>query len=1334
MNFRSNYAQLGDAIATARKAAGVGAQRDLAARLGVTQQSVSRWEAGTHRPNLDQLVALAETLRLNPANLRLLAQYDQPAPRTFMNPFPVDLLGEVEFEQFVAELATSLHPGGVVKRAGGRGHDQQGLDVDIHRSEGERIIIQCKRTQRFGPADFAAMAAEVEVEADRKILALSRVASPQTEAAARGAGWMLWDKDYMSRQVRGLPVEHQERLVDLFFRGQREALLGRPEPGPWMTADEFFRPFELKGRAFTHAWALAGREVELEALIAAMAAPEATLTVLCAAGGMGKSRLLLEAVRQIEAVSDLPVRFLSGADNPTRSALDTLPKGPHIVVVDDAHDRDGLGVLFERAADETRQMRLVLATRPYARDRLCREAAVFGLAEPHALDLPALSKPKLIDLATEVLLQFDGDPDWAEHVVARTGGSPLVTAMAARVVARERLDVELAKSEKALRSVILGKFEKVITGDLGQRGEEALHRDVMHLLALVQPFNPNDKNLLDLLEAVQGIKPEASSRAMRNLLEGGVAFRRAGACRLMPDVLGDYLIDTTCLDDTGQLSFFARRVLDQVSSGMLTNVLVNLGRLDWRMHDGDPSESQLLDSVWRSLDTIEAEWDPRLNAVRAAALYQPGKALDFVTRQLQRGRRLRELPDILKAVAYGSGDLRQVAPLLWAMGKDDPAELGPNPGHALRVLVDLSGYDPRRGMTFSNQALEFGLALMDDPTAWDAPHMPLRVIEPLLSVEGMTTEAVGQHFSMTPFFINMEVVRPLRAKIIEKVIALLSDTRLNVAYAAASFLPNALRSPIGMLGASPPEDGHAVHDPEFVDTLRRLEAKVRQGLPPLVGVAIDRAVSWQARHGAPSVARAAQAVRTALPDDLEFQVRDAIEDGASDRFLDEDNDRWQRRQDRWLKTLTTQLRAKYNQPEALRAYLETVFAEFKSARAGSGSAYMLVHGLLADDRALAERLIEDGLERPGSGTIGFASNALSFLLRDDRGNGRAWARRMLQSDDPLMAIRVASAFHGERDLDDDDLVILRGLLKADDNQVICRAIDALSWSDLPADAKLDLLLEVPARPDKHLGARLARAIAGGSDEKLAPFVTPEQAVRLLAKFETIEQFDTTWTDRLLAVFSLQFPHETAGLLKARVEEAARRNDYGFRAANHGPYLHHRPRFVETPAGVEALKGLWTWLKSANHENDLYQRAALQVFQYAMLHDGPFVADFLGAELDLADVDTLWAMSALVRHAHHSFAFNQADFVVRFLERCRQVDLELAEGATDRLFAMAVSGVRSGVAGEPMPRDVADRDKAIAMLSRLSRLSPAYRLYDEVRRSAEASIAYAHRQAEAMSEE
>jgi hypothetical protein len=85
--------------------------------------------------------------------------------------------------------------------------------------------------------------------------------------------------------------------------------------------------------------------------------------------------------------------------------------------------------------------------------------------------------------------------------------------------------------------------------------------------------------------------------------------------------------------------------------------------------------------------------------------------------------------------------------------------------------------------------------------------------------------------------------------------------------------------------------------------------------------------------------------------------------------------------------------------------------------------------------------------------------------------------------------------------------------------------------------------------------------------------------------------------------------------------------------------------------------------------------------------------------------------------------------ITFLEACERAGEPARRKGVDALFRSAISGICSGTPGEPFPRDLQAQSLANAALARLSRLSPAYELYNLIRRDAERDIEFTRRQAE-----
>ncbi|KRA65389.1 hypothetical protein ASD89_17635 [Caulobacter sp. Root656] len=1321
------YRELGTLIAQQRIEQKMPTQADLAGRLGIKQQSVSRWEAGTHRPGVDQLPALAKVLDEDLNRLRRLAGYDDLPVSPILEPFPIDRLDPVTFEAFVAYLAKALYPDDVVRRLGASGHKQDGGDVVVT-GPGGHILIQCKRVETFGPADVRrAVEAAAGFEAREKVLALSRTASPAAAAAVEAAGWVLWDKDFVSREIRHLAPEHQERLVDIFFRGQRQALLGRPEPGPWRTVEEFFRPFEDRDKVPSHSWTLLGRQDDVDRILALLESAQTGLTLLSAAGGMGKSRLLREiAERAAAAAPRASVRFLLGTEDVNRAQLEALGAGAKLLIVDDAHDRDGLGALLAYAADPDNKTRLLLAARPYAIQRIRREAAVHGLAcQEHALS--PLTHAQLLELAGAVLANFGAPSHWAEMIVEAADRSPLIVAMGARIVARDAVPLELAKNQPAMRDYVLGKFTKVLAGDLGDGREEA-YRRVLDVLALVQPFHPDDPQLLGLIEILAGVEPQEAARAVRALIEGGVAYPRAGQYRLMPDVLADYLIESRCLDGK-RLSAFAQQALTETPPSLLTNLMVNLGRLDWRRSAGDTTRSTLLEAAWRRLENVEYYWDDRVEAAKAVAMFQPRQALDYVSRMARAGKALSALPDILRNVALVEDFFEDAAELLWELARVDDRETSPFPSHPVRVLSDMGEYHPRKPVVFSQRALALGLRLAHDETQWDGRYTPFEILRPLMALEGTTHRSDGRAIHMSSFFVDYAVVAPLRAAIIDLILELIVHPNLKIAHLAAAELEHVLRYPRGALGAVSPEGLSTVVEGEFVQVLKRLRDIVPR-VAPTTTVTISRTVRWMARHGRNGAAEAAREVLAAFPSGPDYELLIALAAGHAMDAEDEFGPTFREAASRFIDKVASWLEGDVSEPKARLQKIEAVLDEIIAAALPNALEHVLPARLMERDPAFAEVLVVDALARPSSATARFAGQGLWRLLKDGP-EVAAMAYLTQAVEGPLdLQLAAAQALGGRGDPTPAEVALLRRLLASSEPVVVSAATRAL-WSlrsDDPLLA-LDLVLAANLGEDRRVLDDMMMALCG--EPPAVGMIDAERTQALLDKLEPIPRLEGYWVNKVLAELSYRFPFETAEFLRRRVERAAAAEERGFRPANHGPYSHDVLRFIETDAGPEIFSRMWAWLRANQALRGRFFYAAGTVFEAMFLLDDTFAARAFDAQIAEMTLDEMELAAGILANASPDFIFGQADFVVRFMNRVQMLDPTKVEPLARTLSASSRTGVRGGLVGVPTAEDVSERDRSLEMLARLPRLSPARPVYEDALSHAQWGIERTLRDAEAL---
>jgi transcriptional regulator with XRE-family HTH domain len=1345
------YAAFGEFLTRQRQAAGLAQQADLSARIGTTQQTISRWEAGLSRPRPGRLPDLAAAVD---ADVNVLLQAAGYAPKTgpktvvtsFDQPFPLAALPPDTFERFCADLIQALYPDAKIHRAGESGHDQDGIDIKAELSNGKVHTYQCKRVQEFGPQKVHTVVAADDMPADEKLLLLSRTASPQTrDAIRRHKGWDIWDKDDLSRKIRILSKAEQRRLVDVYFNRRRFELLGETEDGAWETPQDFFAPFENSAGLFNHVWKLVGRTQATSGLKKALSNSASRAVFLIGSGGAGKTRVLKQFIEAYEAEHPGKiVRFLSRTSELNKKTLEDFGSKPTLLVVDDAHDRQDLPLLFQFIASCQPHTKVLLALRPYGLERLKAQASEFGLVgSPTAIELPlpALSIQEAEELATQVLKKYKGPLQAAKDIARLTYDCPLATVVGAQIVAKEKMLFELAKNETSFRTTLFGRFQDVVAGEIGTNADAAPIKKLLKVLALLQPFHLDDARLLAAIQQIEGIKPHESGRLIKLLTNGGVLFKRGARYRLSPDVLADYIIEANCADVQGKSTGYAEIVFSAIGTEHLENFLVNLGKLDWLRSNGDATNSQLLDGIWTKLLPETTYNDPYIRAVTAVAFYQPAKALQFADRLIREGQYLDQLPELLRYVSYHMRYLKEACEALWEIGKSDNRELNRTPSHAIRVLSEMCEVRPNKPYEYNRDIVDFGLGLIGRPEAWKHRYSPLDIVSPILKTEAFTTTSTSRAMSFQPFFVNHQFVGDLREKVVNAILDLLSQPNTHVAVLAARRIGDALRYPMGMFGAQVKDATRNKWTPIFVETLEAVERAVKTGqLDHLVLYIIGREISWHADYGPTETSKVAKRIRTVFPKSLDFRVLCTLIDGYGTEFGRYDPVDHMAKHEKHLTTLVQELLKAYPDAEQLRQFIGSKLDLLDQNNPEKGnSAFIFCEKLLSASVEFARAVVEDACSEKASSAARFAAAALAYLWLSSAAEGRAAVRRFLASGREHLRTAVGQAYtsvFANGQAGDEEFANLRLILQSANANVVATGIAVIGRF---ASANPGTALEF---------AKLAKV---GSSHNLAdnlsslftwpdrvPFqrLTAADVSELLEKFIDVPELDGHWLETFLALASKAFPNETAYFFMRRVDRATSSGEWAYRPCNHGPYGHVPLRFNETAAYGPLLAKVVGWMQRANYQEEqqlVFSYRSRELFETMFGSFDGGVVQLLDNWSATADAKDMLLIGNILREASPDFVFNHTSFVERLLERAKRLDPDVYKRLLSGLLASAIGGIRQGIPGEPFPRDLEMKVNAETVLRSLSRFSAAYPLYDEINRHAEWNINRAHLDREAFEE-
>ncbi|SCC90967.1 Helix-turn-helix protein [Thiomonas sp. X19] len=1342
------YAAFGELLAQRRVEAGFAKQQELAVALDIRQQSVSRWEKGLGRPRATEIPALEKLVKAQPNELLAAAGFAQlptikptgpEAATSFDRALPLSALSPETFESFCTALLSRLYrvQHGDVHRYGGAGSKQHGIDITARGPFGVHSF-QCKRVNEFGAQKVHKAVGEQTYEANLKVLLLSCVASPKArDAIVAHKDWQLWDREDITRKLHELPLADRLDLVDRYFSGQRFDLLGIAKAGPFQSIEEYFKPFLVEGRFFNHSWALVGRRKELDALTTCVKNESARITCLLGAAGSGKSRLLLEVVNHlVRADKSLSIRFVSSTEEVKAHHLDALRSSrgdKTLLVVDDAHERDDLGILLRYAADPDHNTRLLLSLRPYGQESLRHQAANVSLLPP-AVQFVALAPPTVesaVDLASSVLLQCHASVEAAAGIASATYPTPLVTVLAAQLVARDEIPVALLSNADDLCAYVLPRLQDVITGSLvtGQDAEKL--RAVLRVVALVQPFFPDDPALLAALSILEGIDKVDATKLLRLLNDAGVLFKRGLRWRLAPDLLADDILKSNYISPEGSINERAVQFFEQATVAQLKNMFVNLGRLDWRRRDGKTDESKLLDSLQPLLKWGDKYDNPHVEAVEAVAYYQPRFALAFATKLIKEGHGdCDKVCYIARNAAFTYDHLEEACLLLWRAGRNDQRPLNQNPGHGIRLLTELAEFGVNKPIAYVEGVVNFALGLLERPASLSGTYSPFSILEGALATEMQSTSYSHNAYTITRYRLPLQQAKEVRQQIASALLRFITAEPHKRALLAARTLSHALRSP--MHGDE--------SDGAWSDEHLHLLSKVRTLLKgvtvhPVVLVELAKSVSWHAFFSSSETRNEARAILWHLERDLRTRTIRVLIDGWGSETWEFNASHEREGVEEYREQVTSDLLSAFLEPAALLDELGSCLEDIGTiAGDGYGSPFMFMNHLLAAAPGLARELVMQDIEkrlnerlRPHVGqalSIVIASNEVGLLQRFLAGS---------HGSDPALA-RVAEAyvrFTPSRPYNADEVALFRRICKSDVPDLLvmgARLVRQVSHQNagLALELACSMQFDVCAPATHEVLMWLA------STKDLSPSDVDTRRRDLLRNLERLERIDDYWVVEFLKKSTERDPVAVVELMKARLGTSGkgrRWNHIFFTGGHQSTGL----GLQITSLGTRLLKDLLDWALVECTEPSATWSFGNTVSTLWGSYDQSLLNELLNW-MSGGTEEHARLVAAVLENAQQTIIYESPGFVDDILEMADLIGDKALASIRYSLASATQSGVRSGIPGEPFAEDVRLEEHCKARLDTLGRTAPAYELYDELLKRARDSIAQQRHMKEAMGDE
>ena len=699
---------------------------------------------------------------------------------------------------------------------------------------------EIRRAHELGRPIFVFIQTECGIEHNKETTASLRVALDDFKRFIFDAG------------LTPAYFENSDRLeVELLLAMEKWNSEGRPGARlTFTTAREFYAPYRTPmPRLFDFKQTLRGRDSELNTLDTFLCTPVLVVGVLTGRGGIGKSKLVHDWVETLTTAEALYVREDS-CWHP--EAAKEIPSGNIVIVADDAHRFDFLDklLILVQNLSQHQNIKLLLTTRPSGTSQIDAALAI-RFDSTQVKRFPALERvgnQSVIAIAEETLgprhIQF------ARSLAGVSADTPLVTVVGGRLIARGDIAPSLLANEDDFRHQVFDRFSTEYERLLPPCAVD--WRKLLNLIAAAGPLPPTANSFVEPAAQILRLRSDEIIDAIDLLERHGLLLRGGRVVRIVPDLLSDFLLEGACITRSGDSTGFADLVFKSFQTDHLSNVLRNLGELDWRITQRNQDQgTRLLDRIWteieQSFDAADAGGRvDLLKALNDAALFQPARVMRLIQRamsteatpvELFPGWKVtqenvtREIPSLLRSIALHLEFLNASVLTLWHLAQRDSRIPNQYPDHARRVLEDLAEYGRYKPVVFNERMAEVAETLSQLDGAFNGKFTPLSISDKLLAKEGQFTESEGLTLSIGGFALNYPLVKPVREKSIALIESCLNSENTKIALIAISSLSHILGGFLPMVVRQPSESEHRWQDTEREIALGIIQNRLMRPTP-----------------------------------------------------------------------------------------------------------------------------------------------------------------------------------------------------------------------------------------------------------------------------------------------------------------------------------------------------------------------------------------------------------------------------------------------------------------------------------------------------------------------
>ena len=1089
---------------------------------------------------------------------------------------------------------------------------------------------------------------------------------------------------------------------------------------------------------------MVGRNAEIEQLISFSQSEGNIISYVVGSGGTGKTKLLKEISSRL--TDKFEIIILPGDAQCHNEDFELLPAENNLLVIlDDAHDNVSIKSIISNILRRRRRntVKIIIATRPYGLS-LLKEATLQYELKPLEVFLGDLIFYDALSLAAEALNKTISDKV-AYKLANLTKDCPLATVVGGNLINKGDLHLSILASDANIRACIMrGYYSALLNGTV----DKDMQKNVLKAVASLQPIRTNQDEVRNTLANILGKPYDELFEHLKALEKIGIIRRRGDSLRIVPDLLGDFILTDAVYDKDGQRDTgYISRIMPMLAKTCVENLFINISRVDLQFryqHEGINLVNPMLNEFRSSVE--QADLVDRLRFLRIlekVGYFQPRYVLgitrwliDNPTEHFEDHHKhwreeyqenydtvLRKLPNVIKASAVNEEMLEDALSQLWELSKYFSRFSPSTHNSALQVLCDLAKFEDGKPIRFNECIIDFFSEFFLD----DQPLSPLDFLSSMFATEGYRFINAGGVFSFQPFILNPDSIMKTRQRVIDIAIDELGSCDLIRSSAAVKALIEAVKLPQSYFDKPVPLDELEKWIPNIVNTINRISERISTlDVDPFVLVELGKLLRRQRGSRSEEVCNAAKAAFLKIPKSPEYLFSLALR--GEWRLISFDHDAYDLEANRTclIDAIIDGFRT-YTDEQLLDVILARIIVNQEIFGDSSCSACFWIEPLLEN----RSNLVDVVLERLNSLTDVAGINhilpaVLGVYINRDL-NAIIKIRQLFEYGDHERRRAVANALGWNRDCRDfraGEMDLLLEISKDSDAEVrknVVRAAQLVSCSG-DRDSAVLILSSVRFSDDKDLADVFFKSFEQGIC--LNDF---SDAVRAQIWQDAVMLLDVGGLF-ILSFFQRNSINGVSSLVRFfqdRIEYAEQLDSpnnyivipYSSRAESLFVDL------VDDQYFSEVLSGILNWIAQKD-ESFLRHELGAKLFSSIADNYDDRVKEVLLEFLDFDDFSTVCVVGKVLSEAPRSFVLCHVNFVDSIFQKLssRDTDIEDYDALFSGLFAAAVSGERiGGGPGEPFPQTVEIRDKSRIIACNSSVCDATRKFYRSLEDYAEGAI-------------